>query len=286
MPRRRRISRTSPSGSSARELFVRELRELVAAGFEARAVLGRQRAPSLLHHTTIVHHQRARREHVPHRVGEEHFANSGDIGAAVELAGDIEQRVELIDLQRQTLVEALKLFVNAAVVDRGCRGTQSDSANKRSSGSVRSRLDRPGASTPTRRSAFTSGTRSAAPDAVKTSRAQTLTSSSPTPAIAGGLAGPGISSVFHRSSLRPRRAAVGIGVGVDVISGPSLSRNNTPAQLARVSPMATNRTRSRISESSSERFSVELKSRSARTSESFFCALGSSMRRASGPRAC
>ena len=102
--------------------LVRELRELLAASFDARSFLWRQRAPSLLHDATIVQHQRAGREDVTHGVGEEHFANSGDIGTAIELAGDIEQRIELIDLQRQSLVEALKLFIDAAVVDRGRRG--------------------------------------------------------------------------------------------------------------------------------------------------------------------
>ena len=72
-----------------------------------------------------------------HRVGEEHFANSGYIGTAIELAGDIEQRVELIDLQRQTLVEALKLLVNAAVVDRGCRGNAKRFREQTLLGSVR-----------------------------------------------------------------------------------------------------------------------------------------------------
>ena len=55
-----------------------------------------------------------------HCARHQHLANAVRVQRAMKLTRDVEERVELVDLQRQPLIEILELFVVAAVVDTGC----------------------------------------------------------------------------------------------------------------------------------------------------------------------
>ena len=205
---------------------------------------------------------RARRQDVPHGVRHQHFPNPEDIGASIELARDVEQRIELIHLEGEVAVEPLELFVNTAVINRCRRGHRERFGKETVVFAIRlAAIAKEKHAHQALR--FDQRYEKCGSVAVRTLLAQSGTLGSPTPQVSGLREGSGSSIEAHRSSLRPRRADA-------TRRFFSPSESSTPAQAARVSPIATNSTRSRISGSSSERLSVELKSRSAKTSESFF----------------